>query len=287
MRRICASALRSITATAWAVFSSRPRFRRILRPPEDRVERRAQFVRQRAEELVLEPVRFLGVAIQMDAIQRQTDAPRHVIEHQQAGAGETQFVLRQQRHHRLHPAFDGQGHHRGRPHGRRARGIGSAARSAWSRMFTRPCRDDAGEASRITARQASLCGVSLGGEPDRPIVAYGVNERRIGEKRHGELADDVEELLEADDRRQLVRRNSPGTPACRAARPARAGAIARPFPARRSRRAGVRWQLPSACVRSLTRCSNSACAASSICSLRRNVRSAAMRSVTSIACPST
>ena len=30
-----------------------------------------------------------------------------------------------------------------------------------------------------------------------------MNERRIGEKRHGELADDVEELLEADHRRQL------------------------------------------------------------------------------------
>ena len=50
------------------------------RPAEDGIERRSQLVRQRAEEFILEAIGLLRLAVQLNAIQRQTDPSRQLVD---------------------------------------------------------------------------------------------------------------------------------------------------------------------------------------------------------------
>ena len=80
--RTCASAFRSITSTACAVRSSRSLRPQNPRPPENGIQRRAELVRQRAQEFVFETIGLLRLSIQLNPVERQTDPPRDVLDHQ-------------------------------------------------------------------------------------------------------------------------------------------------------------------------------------------------------------
>ena len=203
------------------------------RPPVNRVQRRAQFMRERAEKLVLQAIRLLGLAIELDAIERQADAADHIVEHQQAGPGEAMLVLRQQRHHRLDTALHRQRQHRGRLAAASRLAVSDAppapaGRGSRPRPSRRPAQDVRTPPSHRPARRRCVP-VS---EPDRPIVADDVDQRRVRKKRHGESAARRRAAVRRHDRRQLLREARQKRERCHSLPPARACALSRALPAR-------------------------------------------------------
>ena len=161
-------------------------------PPENRVEWGPQLVRQRAQELVLEPIGFLCLPIQLDAIERQPDSPCHFFEDERIRRPQAPLGLRDERQDGLDPPVNHQRDNRGR---RRAKGLRRHGGVAGSN----PRRRDAGQ-GRFQRRVA----VDRG-ETNRPVVAGDVHHRCIRDERHRQAVDDVDELVERHERRETIR----------------------------------------------------------------------------------
>ena len=112
--RTCASALRSMTLTACAVLVVEVSCAQDPRPAEDRVERRPQLVRQRAQEFVLQPIGLLCLPIELDAIEGQPDSPRDVFEDERSRRPQARSVSGDERQDGLDAAVNDQRHDRRR-----------------------------------------------------------------------------------------------------------------------------------------------------------------------------
>ena len=69
-------------------------------------------MRQRAQEFVLHPIGILCFTIQLNPVERETQATRHVLHDQRARAGELRRILRNQGEHRVDAAVDHERQHR-------------------------------------------------------------------------------------------------------------------------------------------------------------------------------
>ena len=84
------------------------------RPAVDGIQRRPELVRQRVQEFVLETIRLLDLAIQLDAIERETNAASDFLDNERIRSGISSRVRRKERQHASNLAVDNERQHRGR-----------------------------------------------------------------------------------------------------------------------------------------------------------------------------
>ncbi len=215
IRRACAAALRTMASRACAVLdgSAMPRLED-LPPAHDRVDRRAQLVRQRRQELVLRPVRGPGVGVGAGVVDGDRGPLRDGLrdQHVLAVVGPPRF-RRHEGHHPERATVGDERHRHVRVQLQRAQRlqVGGAARAILEHRVGDPRdhrrlpgpEDVRGGAGRVRplgkalaqgAREFDLGGIDVrGAEPLQAAFVVGdVDCAPVSDVGHGELRDRLE-----------------------------------------------------------------------------------------------